>query len=156
MGPYDDAIAEADDHYANRMFKEAHIAYGRALGRGGTRDQYCRRMRGICSRLVAEQRLAKAGAQPEQSQGFLKQAARWLTKSEAYLGSAAEQAPDDERGELFLEQAHTEEVMARFLMMSGADPHRRLAAARAYREQGLAILSEASGSAGSQGEPHSQ
>ena len=130
-GP-DELIALADDDYGHSRFKEAHIKYGQAFD-GEARDNYCRRMRGICSRRVAEERLRKAEEQPASRQAFLQQAARWLAKAEANLDSALEEADGDERAAIRLEQARTEEAIARFMEMSGRNPERRLALARSYR-----------------------
>lgn len=140
MPAYEDVISRADDHQGRGRFKEASIEYGRALVLGGDRDSYCRQMRGLSSRLVAEQRLDKAGDEPELRQRFIEQAARWLSKSEAYLDSALEEATEEQRGHIRLEQARLEESVARFLVMCGADPERRLSAARDYREEGRALL----------------
>ncbi len=126
-------IALADDDYCHSRFKEAHIKYGQALD-GGSRDNYCRQMRGMCSRRVAEERLRKAEAQPDRRQAFLQQAARWLAKAEANLESALEDAGDEERVAIRVEQARTEEAIARFMEMCGKDPGRRLALARSYRQ----------------------
>ncbi len=131
----EELIALADDDYCHSRFKEAHIKYGRAFA-GGPRDDYCRRMRGMCSRRVAEERLRKAEEQPARRQAFLQQAARWLAKAEANLDSALEGAEDEERAVIRLEQARTEEAVARFMELSGRDPGRRLALARSYREEG--------------------
>ncbi len=131
----EELIALADDDYCHSRFKDAHIKYGRAFD-GGARDNYCRRMRGMCSRRVAEERLRKAEEQPAQRQSFLQQAARWLAKAEANLDSALEDADDEEQALIRLEQARTEEAIAQFMEMSGSDPARRLALARSYREQG--------------------
>lgn len=131
----EDLIAMADDDYCHSRFKEAHIKYGRAFD-GGARDNYCRQMRGMCSRRVAEDRLRKADEHPERRQAFLEQAARWLSKAEANLDAALEGADADGRATIRLEQARTEEAIARFMTMAGGDPGRRLAAARAYRAEG--------------------
>ncbi|MDQ6725285.1 MAG: hypothetical protein M3066_03830 [Actinomycetota bacterium] len=140
---YHDLIDAADASYRQGHFKEAHIAYGNAVACGGPRDDYCRHMRGICSRRVAEQRLQKAVDRPEERRPFLNQAARWLAKSEANLDSAFDESPGAQRGHIRLEQAQTEELMARFVEMSGGNPERRLAAARRYREEGLELLNQA-------------
>jgi len=116
---YRDLIEAAEADYHNGLFKEAHI--------------------GVCSRLVGEQRLRMAAEQPDQSVVFLNQAAKWLAKSEANLDSALEVAPPSERGAIRLEQARTEETIARFMELSGGDPQRRLSAARAHREEGLEL-----------------
>ncbi|MGQ0520856.1 MAG: hypothetical protein ACT4PX_06880 [Actinomycetota bacterium] len=137
---YEQLIAGADEHYLRSEFKEASIAYGRALTVGGPRDWYCRQQRGISSRMVAGQRLGKAVEQPASRQAYLDQAARWLAKAEAYLDSALEEAPPGQRGHIRLEQARTEETVAEFLLLCGGDPGRRLAAARAYRREGQALL----------------
>jgi hypothetical protein len=136
---YEDLIAAAEADYHENRFKEAHINYGRALSAGGDCDYYCRRMRGVCSRLVGEQRLEKAAEQPEEFVLFLNQAAKWLAKSEANLDSALEHAPESERGAIRLEQARTEETIARFMRLSGGDPERRLSAARSHRAEGLEL-----------------
>lgn len=140
MPAYDDLIASADAYYDQGMSKEASIEYGRALTVGGDRDSYCRYRRGRSSRLVAEQRLQKADDEPALRQKFIEQAARWLAKSEAYLDSAGEDASEALRAEIRLEQADLEETVARFLVMCGADPQRRLSAAREYREEAHALL----------------
>lgn len=134
MSGYRDLIAAAEADYDSKLFKEAHIKYGQALMEGGDCDFYCRQMRGVCSRLVGEQRLQKATEQPESSVLFMNQAAKWLAKSEANLDSALEFAPESERRAIRLEQARTEETIARFMEMSGGDPQRRLSAARSHRE----------------------
>lgn len=133
----EDLIATADDDYCHSRFKEAHIKYGQAFD-GGPRDNYCRQMRGMCSCRVAEERLRKAEEQPARRQSFLEQAARWLSKAEANLDSALEEAgaDGDLRAAIRLEQARTEEAAARFMSLTGGDPGRRLAAARAYRNEG--------------------
>jgi hypothetical protein len=137
---YDDLIAEADRDYAEGRHKEAHITYGRAVSVGSARNDYCRRMRGICSRLVAEQRMAKADEEPDFRQDYLDQAARWLAKSEANLSSAFDESPESELGNVRMEQAKTEEAIARFMEMCGGDPQRRLSVAQAFREEALARL----------------
>ncbi|MDP8936523.1 MAG: hypothetical protein M3O23_02115 [Actinomycetota bacterium] len=134
MTASDDLIALADDDYCHSRFKEAHIKYGQAFD-DGPRDNYCRRMRGMCSRRVAEERLRKAEEQPARRQAFLQQAARWLAKAEANLDSALEEAGPDERAAIRQEQARTEEAIARFMEMSGKDSGRRLALARSYRAE---------------------
>jgi len=140
---YEDLIAAADAEYARGHFKQAHITYGEAVSTGGPRNHYCRQMRGICSRLVAEERLKKAVDQPDLRQPFLNQAARWLAKSEANLNSAYDESPEVQLGNIRLEQAHTEETIARFMEMSGGNPSRRLSVARTFREEGLELLGQA-------------
>ena len=143
MTAYEDLIAEADRDYAAGRYKEAHITYGRAVSVGRARNDYCRRMRGICSRLIAEQRMAKADEEPDFRQDYLDQAARWLAKSEANLSSAFDDSPESELGNIRMEQAKTEEAMARFMQMCGGDPQRRLSVAQTFREEGLARLASA-------------
>lgn len=140
MTEYDELIASADRDYAAGRFKDAHIAYGRAVALGGPRNHYCRHMRGVCARKVAEERMARAEADPEMRQMFLDQAANWLAKSEANLGSAYDESPEVELGNIRLEQAHTEETIARFMEMCGGNPARRLSNARDYRKEGLELL----------------
>jgi len=140
---YDELIAEADHDYAQGRYKEAHINYGLAVAVGSARNHYCRQMRGICSRVVAEQRMQKAIDRPEMRQDFLDQAALWLAKSEANLDSAFDESPELQLGHIRLEQALTEETIARFMEMSGGNPARRLSAARTYREEGFELLAHA-------------
>ncbi len=139
MMSYDELIATADESYAQGRYKEAHITYGQAVATGSARNDYCRRMRGICSRLVAEQRMQKAVDEPELRQAYLEQAARWLAKSEANLSSAYDESPEEERPGVRLEQANTEEAIARFMEMCGGDPQRRLSTAEAYRREALQL-----------------
>lgn len=140
MSTYQELIGCADEHYRLGRFKEAHICYGNSVATGGDRDDYCRHMRGICSRRVAEQRLQRAVDRPDERRPFLNQAARWLAKSEANLDSAFDESPEDQRGHIRLDQALTEELMARFVELSGGNPERRLEMARRYRREGLELL----------------
>jgi hypothetical protein len=142
LSTYDELIAEADELYAQGDFKHAHVRYGEAVAGGSARNHYCRQMRGICSRLVAEQRMQLAVDRPEERQDYLDQTARWLAKSEANLDSAFDESPDFQLGHIRLEQARTEEAIARFMEMSGGNPERRLSAARTYREEGFELLAE--------------
>ena len=143
MNEYDALIAEADADYAAGGFKQAHITYGRAVSIGHDRNAYCRHMRGICSRLVAGQRMQRAEEDPDLRQNYLDQAAKWLAKSEANLSSAYEESPESERGRIRLDQAETEEAIARFMKMAGGNPSRRLSAAETYREEAEALLGRA-------------
>ncbi|MGI8809426.1 MAG: hypothetical protein ACR2KK_16625 [Acidimicrobiales bacterium] len=140
---YEELIAAADKDYARGRCKEAHVVYGHAISVGKTRNHYCRQMRGICSRLVAEDRMQLAIDRPEQRQDYLNQAARWLAKSEANLDSAFDESPELQLGHIRLEQARTEEAIARFMEMSGGNPARRRSAARMYREESLELLAQA-------------
>jgi len=143
VGTYDELIAEADQHYTQGDFKNAHIKYGQAVSVGSDRNHYCRQMRGICARLVAEERMQLAEDRPDARQEFLDQAARWLAKSEANLNSAFDESPELQLGHIRLEQARTEDAIARFMEMSGGNPSRRLSAARSYREEGFEMLANA-------------
>lgn len=137
---YDELIAAADQDYAQGRYKHAHITYGQAVSVGTVRNHYCRQMRGICSRNVAEERMQRAIDHPDRRQEFLDQAARWLAKSEANLNSAFDESPELQLGHIRLEQARTEDAIARFMEMSGGNPARRLSAARAYRDEGMELL----------------
>jgi tetratricopeptide (TPR) repeat protein len=141
--PYEQLIAQADQDYARGRYKQAHIAYGQAVAMGDSRNHYCRQMRGICSRIVAEGRMQKAIDHPDMRQDYLDQAARWLAKSEANLNSAFDESPELQLGHIRLEQAKTEDAIARFMEMSGGNPSRRLSAARTYREEGFELLAHA-------------
>ena len=143
MTAYEALIAEADQDQAQGHWKEAHIKYGQAVSMGRSRNDYCRRMRGICSRRVAEERMELAETNPDRRQEYLDQGARWLAKSEANLNSAYDESPAAELGHIRIEQAKTEELIARFMEMSGGDPTRRLSTAKAYREEGDELLAHA-------------
>lgn len=143
MSTYDELIADADQDYAQGRHKEAHIKYGQAVSSGTSRNDYCRQMRGICSRHVAEQRMQLAEENPGMRQIYLDQAARWLAKSEANLNSAFDESPALQLGHIRLEQARTEETIARFMEMCGGNPGRRLSVASTYREEGLEMLASA-------------
>ena len=136
----EEIIAVADEQYGQGGFKEAHINYGRALSRGTSREGYCRRMRGLCSRRVAEQRLHKARENPDRREAFLVQSARWLAKAEANLESALEEADLQQRRVVREEQALTEELMAEFMRLTGGDPARRLSEAARYRREATELL----------------
>lgn len=143
MTSYDDLIAAADQDFAQGHYKQAHITYGKAVSIGSSRNHYCRQMRGICSRHVAEERMQLAVDNPDTRQAYLDQAARWLAKSEANLNSAFDESPQLQLGHIRLEQALTEDAIARFMELSGGNPDRRLSAARAYREEGFELLAHA-------------
>ena len=140
---YEDLIAAADEHYAQGRYKDAHIAFGQAISVGSARNHYCRQMRGICSRFVAEERIRMALDHPDRRQDYLDQAARWLAKSEANLDSAYDESPELQLGHIRLEQARTEEAIAHFMEMSGGNPARRLSAARTFHEESLELLANA-------------
>ena len=143
MSTYDELIADADQDYTQGRYKDAHIKYGQAVSCGTSRNHYCRQMRGICSRHVAEERIQLALDHPEMRQAYLDQAARWLAKSEANLNSAFDESPELQLGHIRLEQARTEETIARFMELCGGDPARRLSVASDYREEGLELLAHA-------------
>ena len=132
---YDALIAEADADYAQGHFKVAHIKYGQAVAMGTRLNDYCRRMRGICSRLVADERMNRAVDEPDLRQPVLDQAANWLAKSEANLSAAFDDSRETELGQIRLEQAKTEESIARFMEMCGGDPSRRLSEAARFRTE---------------------
>ncbi len=140
---YEELIAAADEDFAQGRCKEAHIKYGQAISVGSTRNHYCRQMRGICSRHVAEERMQTAVDRPGQRQDYLDQAARWLAKSEANLDAAFDESPALQLGHIRLEQARTEEAIARFMKMSGGNPARRLSAARTFHEESAELLANA-------------
>jgi len=140
MTDAEEFIAIADEEFRKDSFKEAHINYGRALGRASTREGYCRRMRGMCSRRVAQQRLKLARDNPDRLDEYIIQSARWLAKAEANLESALEDADPDQQRVLHEEQALTEELMAEFMRLSGGDPARRLSEAARYRKQASELL----------------
>ena len=140
---YEELIAAADEHYAQGRYKEAHIAFGQAISVGSACNHYCRQMRGICSRHVAEERIQMALDHPDQRQDYLEQSARWLAKSEANLNSAFDESPELQLGHIRLEQARTEEAIAHFMEMSGGNPARRLSAARTFHEESVELLAHA-------------
>lgn len=139
---YDELIAAADQDYAQGHFKRAHITYGQAVSLGSARNHHCRQMRGICARHVAEERMQLAIEHADRRQEFLDETARWLAKSEANLNSAFDESPAFQLGHIRLEQALTEDAVARFMEMSGGNPERRLAVARIYRDEGMELLAQ--------------
>lgn len=136
---YDDLVAGADHLFESGDFKHASIEYGKALVVDGPRDLYCRHRRGVAARRVAEQRLDNADQKPSERRSFLDQAARWLSKSEAYLQSALEGADDRDRVQILRDQADTEETVARFLRLCDGNPDRRLSEAQRYRDEALQL-----------------
>ena len=138
----DDIIEAADREFEKGLFKEAHINYGKALSLGTLRENYCRHMRGMCSRRVAEQRLQKARDNPSMRDAYILQSARWLAKAEANLESALEEADRRQQGQLRMEQALTEDAMAAFMVMTGGNPARRLAEAERYRHEAARLLGD--------------
>lgn len=136
----DKIIEAADREFEHGLFKEAHINYGKALSLGTTRENYCRRMRGMCSRRVAEQRLQKARDNPGGRHAYILQSARWLAKAEANLESALEEANVRAQGQLRMEQALTEDAIAEFMVMTGGNPDRRRAEAERYRHEAARLL----------------
>jgi hypothetical protein len=143
VSTYEELIAAADHDYAQGRYKKAHVTYGQAVSEGSARNHYCRQMRGICSRLVAEERMQLAVVHPDQRQEFLNQAARWLAKAEANLDSAFDESPELQLGHIRLEQARTEDAIVRFMEMSGGNPARRISAARTFREEAYERLADA-------------
>ncbi|MGI8685377.1 MAG: hypothetical protein ACR2MO_09870 [Acidimicrobiales bacterium] len=135
MTEAEEFLVTADEKFRQGSFKDAHIDYGRALSRGTLREGYCRRMRGMCSRRVAELRLQKARDNPDKLDAFLIQSARWLAKAEANLESALEEANPEQQRVLREEQAVTEDLMAEFMRLSGGNPARRLSEAARYRRE---------------------
>ena len=142
MAESDDIIEVADREFEQGLFKEAHINYGKALSLGTTRENYCRQMRGMCSRRVAEQRLQRARDNPSGRDAYILQSARWLAKAEANLESALEEADVALQGQLRMEQAFTEDAMAEFMEMTGGDPARRRAEAEWYRGEAVRLLGD--------------
>lgn len=138
----DDIIEAAEREFEKGLFKEAHINFGKALSLGTSRENYCRQMRGMCSRRVAEQRLQKARDNPAARDAYILQSARWLAKAEANLESALEEADLRQQGELRMEQARTEDAMAEFMVMTGGNPARRLAEADRYRREAARLLGD--------------
>lgn len=137
-------VAEADLLMQLGKYKEAHILYGTALYERlpTDEDRYCRLRRGVCSRLVALERLEKVGAEGFIRRRYLTEAARWLAKSEANLDSALESATGEDRGKILLEQAATELAIVRFMeMWGGGNTDRRLANAERLSGEAAEILS---------------
>lgn len=153
MAESDDMIEAADREFEQGLFKEAHINYGKALSLDSTRGNYCRHMRGMCSRRVAEQRLQKARDNPSRRDAYILQSARWLAKAEANLESALEESDVRQQGRLRMEQALTEDAMAEFMEMTGGNPARRRAEAARYRDEAVRLLGDDALAGGADGSP---
>ncbi|MCA1690843.1 MAG: hypothetical protein ABR540_21460 [Acidimicrobiales bacterium] len=95
MSEYDEVIRTAEDEAGNGRFKDAYNTLGRALRIGGPDDRKCRYLRGVYALRVAQSRMERFQDSGE-SGTLLVKAACWLSRSEAYLSSAGEDAPDDE------------------------------------------------------------
>lgn len=137
-----DLIKEADRHWQHGHYKDAHIKYGRAVAEDlpDGLGSYCRHMRGVCSRLIAQQRMQLADQEPGLRKWYLDEAARWLAKSEANLDSAAETAGKVELAKILWEHADTELAIIKFMQMCGShDTSRRLENENRFRTQALAL-----------------
>ncbi|MFN2607641.1 MAG: hypothetical protein ABR511_07045 [Acidimicrobiales bacterium] len=95
MNDYDSILRAADDLAAHRRYKEAYNTLGQALCIGGPADWECRFRRGKFALQVARERLDELEESGQQGVALGK-AACWLSRSEAYLMSASEQASGSE------------------------------------------------------------
>lgn len=95
MSEYEEVIRTAEEEAGNGRYKDAYKTLGRALKIGGPDDRKCRYLRGVYALRVAQSRLDRF-QHPAESGQLLVKAACWLSRSEAYLSSASEGAPDEE------------------------------------------------------------
>ncbi|MGI9033979.1 MAG: hypothetical protein ACR2HY_09970 [Acidimicrobiales bacterium] len=100
MSEYESLIQEAEAEAAQDRCKEAYLLLGRALTIGGADDWRCRYLRGVYALRVASTRLDRAESLAEPGIVLVK-AGCWLSRSEAYLTSAADLASGDEQAEIF-------------------------------------------------------
>jgi hypothetical protein len=92
-----EAVFQAADHEAaDGHYKEAYNTLARALTIGGPDDQRCRYQRGVYAFRVADSRLEEFRQSPTPKLTLIK-AGCWLSRSEAYLLSAGEDAGEAER-----------------------------------------------------------
>lgn len=91
MSDYEEAIEAAEREAAEQRYKEAYNTLGTALRIGGPRDTECRYHRGVYALRVAQARLDTVDDAPDRSRSLSKIAC-WLSRAQAYLMSASEQA----------------------------------------------------------------
>jgi hypothetical protein len=110
---YEAVISAAEDEAARGRYKEAYNTLARALWLGGPADQECRHRRGVYAYEVAHSRLdhIRESSTPEET---LVKAGCWLSRSEAYLMSAAEGVDDTTREEIERELERTKQEQDRF------------------------------------------
>jgi hypothetical protein len=110
---YEAVIHAAEDEASRGRYKEAYNTLARALWLGGPADQECRHRRGVWAFEVAHSRLNGISQSPTPAQTLIK-ASCWLSRSEAYLMSAAEGLDDTDREEIERELARTKQEQDRF------------------------------------------
>jgi hypothetical protein len=91
MPEYETVIETAEREAAEGRYKDAYNTLGRALAIGGPDDVECRYRRGAYAYEVAHQRLDRFPDVSNAKQTLIKVGC-WLSRSEAYLTSAAEDA----------------------------------------------------------------
>ncbi|MDQ4097131.1 MAG: hypothetical protein M3144_04605 [Actinomycetota bacterium] len=113
MTEYEAVISTAQDEASRGRYKEAYNTLARALWLGGPSDQECRHRRGLYAYEVAHSRLDTLSESPTPEETLIK-AGCWLSRSEAYLMSAAEGVDDTTREKIERELARTKQEQDRF------------------------------------------
>ena len=113
VSEYEEVIEAAEKEAANGLYKEAYNTLGRALNIGGPADRECRYRRGVYALQVGQSRLDQFQAEPEQNRTLMK-AGCWLSRSEAYLMSAREGAPERELTQIADDLAAAKQEQERF------------------------------------------
>lgn len=120
MIEYEAMISEAEREGARGRYKEAYRILGRALTIGGSADRECGYWRGVYALRIAHARLEQLERSRERGRPLSKVAC-WLSRSEAYLVSAMEWAPEEERRRIeeLLATARQDQERFRALWASG-------------------------------------
>lgn len=113
MSEYEAVIEEADREAAAGRYKDAYNTLGLALAIGGPNDMACRHQRGLYAYEVAHQRLEDLADSPSAKQTLIKVGC-WLSRSEAYLMSAAEGASGEQQEEITRHLERTRAEQDRF------------------------------------------
>lgn len=112
MTEYEKLIRDAEEEAATGRYKEAYNTLGRAVRIGGTADWECRYRRGVCALRVAQTRMDAFDDTP--SVVALSKVACWLSRSQAYLMSATEDASGEKLDQIAHHVAEVEKQQERF------------------------------------------
>lgn len=111
MNELEALLQGAEWDWQAQRYKAAHIKFGQAMGFVGRHHAHCRYRRGVCSLKVALQRIIEAERDLENHESHLHRAAGWLTKAEAYLASATEDAGAEVLGRINLYQSELRQAV---------------------------------------------
>lgn len=109
----EDFFRLAEEEASKGKYKEAYNLLGRAPWRGGAEDRELRHRRGQYAFNVAHERLNHLRHSPSPKLTLIK-AGCWLSRSEAYLLSAAEDADESTRRQIEEEVQRTKREQERF------------------------------------------